>query len=353
MYFKEASQYYKEMTSTITNLDTSEGSPIYIALMPTCYEMSYQGLMLDEVVKQVYIKEALDNGYDEFVKKRAAEQGIFPTEATTATGVLKVIGVVGSTLPANVLVGTIGGVTYTTDSAVTLDSTGIGYVNITASGTGSKYNCDVGAITVLGTSYVGITSITNETKIDNGYDDQTMQSLYDEYLEYKQNPATSANKAQYEKWALSVTGVGKVKVYPTWNGGGTVKVVITNSNMKGADADLVNAVETYINSVVPINSGVLTVNSATEKDINVSLTLDYDTVNYNLDTIKANISSAITSYLNSISFKQLYVSINKIASVILTTEGVNDCSNLTLNGGTTNATLADEDIPVIGSVVVA
>ncbi|AGX43273.1 baseplate J/gp47 family protein [Clostridium saccharobutylicum] len=145
MYFKAANQYYKEMTSTLNDVDTSKHSLIYNSLMPTSYEMSYQSMMLDEIVKQVFAKTALENGYGKFFERRCLEQGIERKQVTIATtDSFKIIGIKGSTLPKGAIVGTSLGITYTTDSATTLNDSGVGYCSITATGQGSKYNCSVG-----------------------------------------------------------------------------------------------------------------------------------------------------------------------------------------------------------------
>lgn len=349
-FFKSAETYYAEMTSTMNDVDISEHSLIYNSLMPCCYELSYQSLMLDEATKMVFAKTALDNGYSSYLELRCAEQGLTKKAVSTAAGTIKVTGVIGYTFPSGALVSTSLGISYTTDSALTLTAE-YGYVNITASGTGSSYNADIGDINTIPVKYEGISSVTNETAITDGYDEETDEELYDRYLIKVQTPVTSGNEYHYLNWSLSVDGCGGARITSLWNGNGTVKVTIINSNKVGADAALINSVKAYIEANRPVGATV-TVISAIEKAININATLTIDTNNYTLATVKASIITNITNYLKEIAFKQTYVSYAQIGSIILGTTGVKDYSNLTINSGTSNITIANSEVAVIGSVVV-
>lgn len=161
--------------------------------------------------------------------------------------------------------------------------------------------------------------------------------------------ATSGNANHYKLWSLEVAGVGDVKVFPLWNGAGTVKVVIIDSNKQPASSEIVNAVTTYIEENRPIGANV-TVQSASALNINITATIVRDS-NYTTEQVLTNVSTKITSYLKSIAFKQSYVSYAQIGSLILDSEGVLDYSNLTVNGGTSNITIGDEQVAILGQVV--
>ncbi|MGE5627837.1 MAG: baseplate J/gp47 family protein [Solirubrobacterales bacterium] len=346
-FYKSAETYYAEMTSTMTDVDVGKNSLIYNALMPCCYELSYQSLMLDEAVKMVFAQLAVENGYSDYIDLRCAEQGLSRKTATTATGTIKVTGIAGYTLPAGALVSTVLGLTYKTDAALTLVDT-TGYVNITANESGSGYNAAIGDICKMPVAYEGITSITNEEAIVNGYDIETDEELYNRYLTKIQKSATSGNAKEYEDWALSITGCGAAKAHPLWNGNGTVKVVVANSNKAAADSTLVNAIAAYIETVRPIGATV-TIASVVEVAINISMTLQYDTA-YTLDDVKTNIQNAVKDYLYSVALNTTTISYNKILAIIMDADGVNDISNLLINSGTSSITINDGQVAVIGTV---
>ena len=65
------------------------------------------------------------------------------------------------------------------------------------------------------------------------------------------------------------------------------------------------------------------------------------------------VKDAITGYLKSIAFRQSYVSYGQIAAAILTADGVQDFTDLTVNGGTANVAISARKVAVLGEVTVA
>ncbi|NSB17428.1 baseplate J/gp47 family protein [Clostridium beijerinckii] len=357
-YFESSETILDRMKSGITGVNTIEGSDIHNSQAPVSVELSNTKLQLDEVLKKVFAKSALDNGYDEWLEKRCSDFGIYRKAGNKANGYITFNGQAGATILANTIVQTQTGLRYfTSDSAVIPNGATNVKVKVVAENIGSAYNKIANTITYLPVRLINITSITNEEPFTNGYDIETNEDLFNRYITKIQTPASSGNKYHYKNWALECTGVGDCKVIPLWAGKGTVKVVIINSNKVGADATLIQTVKNYIDpndgdgeGQAPIGA-TCTVVSADTKAINVNTTILL-TENYTLDTVKTNIENELITYFKSVAFKQNYVSFAKIGSIILGTEGVADYNNLTINNGAVNVTLGDIEIPVIGSVVV-
>ncbi|WP_317119990.1 baseplate J/gp47 family protein, partial [Clostridium neonatale] len=78
--------------------------------------------------------------------------------------------------------------------------------------------------------------------ISEGTDIENNLSLFNRLMIKVQTPATSGNVYDYLNWALSVEGVGNALVKPLWNGNGTVKVLITNSENRAPTDELVKKV---------------------------------------------------------------------------------------------------------------
>ncbi|GAW29593.1 hypothetical protein ULO1_21630 [Carboxydocella sp. ULO1] len=99
----------------------------------------------------------------------------------------------------------------------------------------------------------------------------------------------------------------------------------------------------------PIGARV-TVEPATAVLINVSATLTI-APGYNADSVKAAVRDNIAAYIKSLAFTSdndvRYV---RIGQAILDTPGVQDYSNLTVNGGTTNVVIGDQEVAVLGTV---
>ncbi|NFI05988.1 baseplate J/gp47 family protein [Clostridium botulinum] len=350
MFFKSAEDYYKEMTSTLKDVDISKKSLVYNSLMPCCYELSYQSMMLDEATKMVFANSALENKYSEHLERRCLEQGVTRKLFTIAFGIIKVVGKKKAKLPKGALVSTKLGRTYFTNEDLILDDNGIGFVGITASEKGSKYNVDVGEICCLPVKYEGIFSVLNEEKINNGYDQESDEDLYNRYLLKVQTPATSGNDYHYKQWCLETEGCGSAKVYPLWNGNGTVKCVISNSNKRAASKELIDKVKEHIEKNRPIGADV-TVVSVEELFLNISASLIYNSKEITLEKIKENIKNSIEEYLKKVALSVSYISIAKIGALILSSDGIEDYNNLIINNSTNNITVNDNQIAVLGEVV--
>ncbi len=346
MFFKSAEDYYKEMTSTLKDVDISKKSLVYNSLMPCCYELSYQSMMLDEVTKMVFASSALENKYSKCLERRCSEEIPERKKATIATGTIKIVGKKKAKLPQKTLVATSLGITYITQEEVILDDSGIGYVGIIAEKEGSKYNTDVGEICCLPVKYEGIFSIINEEKINNGYDQESDEDLYNRYLLKVRTPATSGNKFHYEQFAREMVGVGFAKCIP---GKGNVKVIITDSNKRAANKELIQEVYDHIDNVRPILAGTLEVVTVTELTINIVANVEIDS-SVVLGDIQNLFINEIQKYINDIVFKSKKISIAKLGGLLIGLNGVIDYSNLKINNSSNNITLGEDEIAVLGTV---
>ena len=157
-------------------------------------------------------------------------------------------------------------------------------------------------------------------------------------------------------------GVGAVKVFPVWNGGGTVKIVFVNSDWGIPSSDLVNSVQTAVDPVqnqgvgdgiAPIGH-VVTVEGVTGTTINVSFTLTFSG-SATWSTVETSVKKAIQDYFDSLAKtwdeqENLVVRVSQIETKVLNVEGVIDITGTKINGGTQNISLASNAIPVLGVV---
>jgi len=357
-FFKDANTIYKEMVSTIGDVNTGEHSLVYNADKPVSYELSYITMILDEVKKIMFAQSAYDNGYSEYLTKKCTDLGVDRKLAQSATGIIKVSGRENSKLPVGTMVSTPEGIVFATDTDLTIDSTGMGYVGIAAKEKGAKYNVEANTITLFPTKYSGIVSVTNEEKITNGYNEESDLDLLERYYFKLRTVATSGNSNHYKIWATEVTGVGKCKVFETTNEKGEhqegyVLVIITDSNKRAPTEELLSTCYDHIEEERPVNVKVHVL-AATEITLNVNTTIYFDNSKYTLDSIKTNITNSITAYLKEKAFsetdKSTYVSYNKIGSIISDTEGIEDYDSLLINGGTSRIDIKNTEIPVLGSL---
>lgn len=318
--------------------DKSEGSFFYDAIKPIAIELEAAYTDQEKIIDRGFADTATGADLDRLVYQRA---GITRKPATKATTTVTVTGAQGATINAGDKVAS-ETVNFVFTESKVIDATGQVNVLVECEEAGSIGNVPVGSIKYIPVVLPGLTSVTNPEAVTNGYDGETDDELRQRYYEHIQTPATSGNKYHYQNWAKEVIGVGDAKVYPLWNGNGTVKVVIIDANKRAADAQLVADVAAYIEEQRPIGA-VVTVESATEKPINVSFAAVKDPA-YTDQQILDNVTAAITDYLKSIAFVQNVVSYAKIGNAIIDSPGILDYSNLTINGGTANIPLTETGV---------
>lgn len=306
----------------------------------------YQSAAIEFENEQLAIEDGLDQAFAgtadlENLKVMAFEdRGIVYRDATFATTTLTVRGVENAVvlegdLFANELL------QYEAIETVTIDSTLTANVKVKCTTAGSVGNTPVGTIIYFPKSLNGVNSVTNLQAVIDGYDEEGRTSLLERYYLEVRYPATSGNSNHYIQWALSITGVGKVKIKPLWNGNGTVKVVLLDSNSLPASQALITKVAEYIETQRPIGASV-TVVAPDEFVINIgckiSLKSDYD-----VEQVKITIQDNINKYFKETSFVDQTIYYAKVGSIIFNTEGVNniDYNNFNMNSAKTDIMLLD------------
>lgn len=345
-YLRSAEDVYNEMVITITDVDTSENSWIYNALMPDCMEKSNILMNLDEVIKKAFASSALVSGYSFYLEQRCAERGIYKKQATYAVVPVKVIGKAGTVLKKGSVCSTIDNRLYTTLEELTLDKNGVGTVTVIADKPGSIYNLKANDLNYLPINYSGIISITNENDYKDAYNEETDQELYNRYVLKVQTPATSGNKYHYEQWALEVTGVGSAKCI---SGAGIVRVIIANSNKRAASKELIKETYDHIDEVRPLLAGTLEVITVKEIPINITGNVEIDT-SVTLGEVQTIFKELVEKYLDDKVYKAKKVNIAKIQGLLIDIDGVLDCKDIKINGCTSNITLNEDEIAVLQNV---
>lgn len=197
-----------------------------------------------------------------------------------------------------------------------------------------------------------------------GEDEETDEALRQRYYETVNEPAFGGNVADYKRKINSIDGVGDTKVFPVWNGGGTVKCTIIASDWSAPSQTLIDQVQTEIDPTVNSGKGLglapigheVTITGVNELTINVVTTLTLED-GVTPGQVQSLVEDAIRQYLLSLSQSwadedQLIVRVAQIDSAILSVSGVIDVEDTTLNGNPENITLDEEEIPVLGSVTI-
>lgn len=332
----------------LNNIDTSlnkkEGSFIYDAVSPASIELAQAYMELDRILKLGFAQTT----YGTYLDHRAEEHGVIRKAAEKAQGTIIITGTPSLIIPKDSIFASETGIQFITDEESTIGEEGVVSVSITAVLAGKEGNLPAEAICEMPVSISGVTQVTNLQETTGGRDTENDQSLLDRLLLKVREPSTSGNTNHYCQWALEVPGIGDVKIFPLWNGPGTVKIVVVNSEKKSACAALVSDTAQYIETVRPIGADV-TVESAIEKQINVSAKVTLAN-GFTIGQVQESLQSALIGYIKDTAFTETYVSYAQIGRLLLAVSGVGDYNNLLVNDTQGNILLTEEEVPVMGAV---
>lgn len=314
-----------------SDVDKREGSIIYDALAPAAFKLAEAYFQLNNFIDLV----SGDTAVGEYLDRVVADYGITRKPATYAIRKIETTG--------SIDVGTRWGLNDT--SYVITEELSENVYSATCEQLGSVGNQYNGQLENID-NVSGVTASLTDI-IASGADEESDNNLRARFYQQIQTPSTSGNAADYLKWALEVPGVGDAKVVPLWEGSGTVKVLIVDSNME-VDETLEQAVYDYIETVRPIGA-LVTVDSPAEKVIEVSASVVLDG-SKTIEEVEVDFISAFTEYLKDTVFETYTVSYARIGSILLSTPGVEDYTDLLVNEDTANVTIANDEMPIAGEV---
>ena len=299
--------------------------------------------------------------YDEWLDYHAKGRGITRKPANAASGELLITGIPGTTIPAGFKFAAPAtadspAIEYETTEKFTIGEDGTVRVQVTAVEPGTKGNVPANTVTLMMTPIKGITSVNNEAAITGGTEVESDDELRNRIMEIDAASEASfvGSDGDYKRWAEEVPGVGTALVMPEWAGPGTVKVVVIDANGQPANQAIITAVYNNIMSPddrlqrkAPIGATV-TVEAPTAKEINYSFTLELK-AGENQETVLERFKAQLRTYYVEAK-KEGVVRYNRVSSILTNTEGVKDFTGLTMNGGTVNIVLEEDEYPVTGTI---
>jgi len=344
----------QRMLDRIPNsIDKRPGSIIYDALAPAAAELAQMYMELDINMNLTFA----DTASGEYLTRRAAEFGVNRRPATKAVRQGEFFG--DNYVPLDIPIGSRFSIETITYVATEKVSTGVYRMECETLGSiGNQYFG-----TMLPIDYIpGLVRAELGTVLIPGQDEEDDESLRQRYYEEVNQPAFGGNVADYKQKISAIAGVGGVKVFPVWQGGGTVKCTILAADGHAPSPQLIGAVQEAIDpppqgkglGIAPIGHTV-TIAGAEPVTIDVETTVTLGT-DVTVGQVSGPIEDAIGNYLSGLrqnwaNEKQLVVRVSQIEAAILTIPGVIDVT-AELNGSAANVTLDPEEIPVLGSVTI-
>jgi len=244
---------------------------------------------------------------------------------------------------------------YSTDEDCTIGGDGTVLVAVTAVEEGPESNVKANSISIMDEPVDEITAITNPEAVLGGAERESNDNFYDRIAEEYANSRTYlGNDVDYVRWAKEA-GAGDCIVDACYDGPGTVKLVLVDTNGQPAGASLLEDVYNYIVSpedrmrrLLPTACAKLTCVAAVSKPVNYTCTglllSDF-----------ASIPQVVAAFEKLV--KDVYreakkggvLRYNDIRPLVSEINGVEDFDSFLVNDGMGNIILQSEEYPETGS----
>ena len=353
----------RSLARVATDVDKREGSLVMNAIAPVSAEHANIYILLDGIIQNGYA----DTAIREYLVLRCKERGIIPYDATQAVlkGRFNMEVPIGSRFNLNelnyIVIAAIGTEEETVEGENGEEEKTIVYYTYqlqceTVGTEGNKYFGELSSIEYIDKDLEG--SLTE--LLIPAEDEEDTEALRERYLNSFDSNPFGGNKQDYKEKTNALDGVGGTVVIPVWNGGGTVKLIIIDSNYNKASDTLVAMVQDEIDpdpqgtgsGIAPIGHTV-TVTTAEELVVNVNVRITLNE-GYTWSQIKEAAKEALEAYFLEMrkvwENEGLVVRISQIENRLLNLEGVLDVADTTLNGASSNLIVETEQLPVLGEV---
>lgn len=382
-------------------LDKREGSVIYDATAPTASELAIFYSNLDMVLDEVFA----DTASYYYLIKRAAERGLLPKEETNA--ILKMI---VSPVTAAITAGDRFNLNMLNYTVVKPADDEDGAYQVKCETAGTVGNQQLGLVLPLETANElnDLQSAELTKVLIPGEDEEDVETFRERYFASLTNEAFGGNQTDYKQRVNEIDGIGGCKIVRMWKKGynpslfipssavktwyesvkntltgevrewldsvytaaseklltvgGTVRVIIISSEYKKPSSVLVDTVQTMLDPEQNAGDGlglapvghVVNVVGVAEKPVDFSAAVTYGS-DYSFAILKDTICQTIDDYFMELSEKwdseeSIIVRISELDTRMMKIKGITDISNIRLNGSGINLTLAENEIPVRGSV---
>lgn len=350
--------------------DKRDTSPIPTALGPAAYALEGFYISLNQVQLAAYIQTATGQSLDYLAIIAGLTR--YPASAAVRLGIFDMAVPIGSRYS------TINGadsINFQATAATTGPTEGDYYFQLTAETPGSIGNEYTGPILPI-TAIPGLNSAQITDILVPGDDEESDEDFRARIIEALNDRPFGGNIASYRTYIMAIDGVGAVQVYPTWNGGGTVKCSVLGADFLPASPTLVENVQNAVDP--PPNQGLglgtapigaqVTIVAPDTLTVNVSATLQLAS-GYAIGQVQTPIQQAIENYMLSVRQEwatpvnttsveyQANVYVARIVAAIVSVPGVINATNVQLNGGTADLILtetgATQQVPITGTVTLS
>lgn len=198
--------------------------------------------------------------------------------------------------------------------------------------------------------------------LSDGSEEETDEAYRSRIISILEQPAFGGNPSQYRAETLSIAGVGDVEVFPAFNGGGTVGLVLAGVNGEPVSEELVQQVQRRYNgddneqNMAPIGHKV-TVKSCVKKEVTIQMQVQLKE-GYVLESLQDSLQQRIRAAVEGIPLRQQKLYTAQIVAAVLEEEAVLDVplDHVTINNSSENLslqkTVQQYEVPVLQEALI-
>jgi len=291
----------------------------------------------------------------------ATAAGIKRKEANYSSGILFIVGIVGTKIQKGTIFATSAtnekaSIEFLATADYVVPESGELEISVVAKEVGKNSNVLAGTVNLMSKPIKGIKSITNSSNFTGGTEVEDDESLRERIQETNENINASfvGNDADYIRWTKEIVGVGTATIMAEWNGPGTVKIIVIDANGHPANEQMLTDVYDYIVSpkdqaqrLAPIGA-IVTVVSPSIIQISYSGTIVVK-YGFTLEQVETLFKAKLIEYYKE-AREAGELKYNMIAAILANLSGVQDFSDFQIRNDIKNIVLKKEEYPETGNI---
>lgn len=349
------------------DIDKRQGSIIFDSVAPTCVIAT--NLYIELLM--YYINTDIFNAKGAYLTRRCSGFGVDRYLATYAER--KITLTYNDNRPYTINLG---------ERFSTISETSPIFYTVTSKMSDGVYVATCETIGTVGNEYIGdLLPVRNLVDLGNAYmddvttparDDEEDEPLRERTLEWLRRKPYGGNVSHYKTWAKEIKSVGAVQVYPTWDGGGSVKLSILDPEYNLVIDSFIQQVKELFDPIASQGNGLgiapightVTVVTPTEVVFNITADLLLEQ-GYEISQVQTSVENAVKNYLLEIRKNwdkndilnnySSAVYLSRLISAILDVDKVLNVKNCKINGTELDVVLTQsgttQQVPKLGTVV--
>lgn len=350
----------RQLSDVSDEFDKRQGSIIYDALAPCSGELANKYIETQIYIDKTYLMTARGEDLD----RKGEEYGVPRNKETKAQRIAQFVD--NNDAMVNVPIGTRFSVPESNNTITyavkSYKQIGVAIIECEQYGTiGNEYLGDI--LPLSSVELKSATIIGTEVPAQNDEEDEVYRERIIAHLNSK---SFGGNVQDYIEYITEkITGTSKPHIYPVWNGGGTVKISVLDSQYNPITNEFKAEIKEIIDptdkqgqglGIAPIGHTV-TIDTPTEVTVNITADVSLDGVT--VGQVESAVQESLSIYFLNVrkmwaDYNTIGIYISQVISRIIAVDGVLNVTNVELNGDDEDieltSTASTQYVPVLGTI---